>query len=328
MPSLPSPFSVDPSAVTAERDGAVLTVRVDNPPLNFLNAALMDRLADTLAAARRDPDVRAVVLTGATPGVFIGHYDIDEILDGVRRAGVALPERLAPVPLRVLAPLVRVPRLRAALAATPVGGLVSLLRFHEVIRSMRRSDTVFVAAIDGPALGGGFELALGCDIRVTGDGPYDLGQAELLLGLVPGGGGSQLLARMLGSARTIELLLEGRLFSPAEALEAGLVHHVVPRDEVVKHAHEVASRLATRSASAVGAAKRLVYEASSASVERGLAAERASFLALAGGAPAQRALGRYLDDIRAHLASGGGAADFSRTRLPRWQAGTATGFRG
>jgi enoyl-CoA hydratase/carnithine racemase len=314
------------SVVLTERRGAVLTIRLNNPPFNFLTAQVMGDLEEILAALRHDRGIRTVVLGSAVPGVFIGHYDIDEILAGAEKVGMPVSPALAPIPLRALSPLVRVPGVGKLLERTPAGGIVALLRFHDVVRRIRDSDKVFVAAIDGPALGGGFELALACDIRIIGDGPYDIGLMEIAFGLLPGGGGSQMLTRMLGAGRTVEMLLEGRLCTPAEALEAGLVQHVVAPGEAAARAHETAARLARRSPIAVRAIKQAVYDGGSARLQRGMAMERARFLALASRQQTLTALQEYRNQLREDQNAGQRVSDFARKRLPAWQAGMAAQF--
>ncbi|KDN83848.1 enoyl-CoA hydratase/isomerase family protein [Kitasatospora cheerisanensis] len=311
-----------------ERHGAVLTVRLRNEPFNFLTGALLAELADTLARAERDPTVRAVVLASAVPGVFLGHYDIEELLAGAEAGGMEISSRLAPAPLRLVAALGKVPGMRGLLDRTPVAGMQALLAFHEVVRRIRNSDMVHVAAVDGLALGGGFELALACDVRIMGDGPYRVGLMEIAFGLLPGGGGSQLLAETLGAGRAVEQLLEGRLFGPAAALEAGIVHRVVDHDEVRAEAAETAARLARRAPGSVRSVKQAVHYAGSGRFGRGFAVERARFLALASRPSTHAALRRYLEDVRAHRREhGGDPAAFAGDFLPAWQAGTAAADR-
>jgi enoyl-CoA hydratase len=231
---------------------------------------------------------------------------------------------MAPTPLRLVHTLAKIPGVGGLLDRSPLAGMRALLGFHALVRRIQNSDKVYVAAINGLALGGGFELALACDIRIAGDGPYEMGLMEIAFGLPPGGGGSQLLARALGSARTVELLLEGRLLSPKEAAEAGIVHRVVDRDAVDEEALEVADRLARRAPGSVRAVKQAVYDAGSARLGRGMAMERARFLALASRRSTQGVLRGYLEDVRTYQRTKrGGAAGFAADRLPDWQTGAA-----
>ncbi|WP_405824888.1 enoyl-CoA hydratase/isomerase family protein [Streptomyces sp. NBC_01390] len=311
------------SVLVTDRHGPVLTVRLRNEPFNFLTGAVLAELSDVLARAERDPTVRSVVLGSAVPGVFLGHYDIEELLAGAEAGGMEVPAYLAPAPLRLVAALDRVPGMRRLLDRSPVAGMRALLAFHDVVRRIRNSDKVFVAAIEGTALGGGFELALACDIRVIGDGPYEVGLMEIAFGLLPGGGGSQLLTRVLGAGRAVEQLLEGRLFTPREAQEAGIVHRVVAHGMVDEEAMDTARRLARRAPGSVRAVKQTVYRGGSRSLGRGLAMERARFLALASRRSTQATLRRYLDDVRTHRrTTGGDPAAFAATCLPAWRSGT------
>ena len=309
------------SLLKTERHGAVLTVRLCNEPWNFLNGAVLAELSDTLARAERNPTIRAVVLASAVPGVFIGHYDIEELLAGAEAGGMEVSARIAPVPLKLVGALSRIPGAGSLLDRSKLAGMRALLGFHGLIRRIQNSDKAFVAAIDGLALGGGFELALACDIRIIGDGPYEVGLMEIAFGLPPGGGGSQLLTRALGAGRTVELLLEGRLLSPREAAEAGIVHRIVDQDEVYDQALLAATRLARRAPGSVRAVKQAVYDGGSGRLARGLGMERARFLALASRQSTQLVLRRYLDDVRAHLRRLDGATTFADERLPAWRSG-------
>jgi enoyl-CoA hydratase len=311
------------SLLKTERHGAVLTVRVRNEPWNFLNGAVTAELTDALARAERDPTVRAVILASAVPGVFIGHYDIEELLAGAEAGGMEVSARLAPAPLGLVGALGRIPGVGALLDRSPLAGMRALLGFHTLVRRIQSSDKAFVAAIDGLALGGGFELALACDIRIIGDGPYEVGLMEIAFGLPPGGGGSQQLARVLGAGRAAELLLEGRLLRPHEAAEAGLVHRVVDQDEVYEQALATATRLARRAPGSVRAVKQAVYDGGSGRLARGLGMERSRFLALASRKSTQAVLRRYLDDVRAYQRGLRGAAAFADDRLPAWRSGAA-----
>jgi len=312
------------SLLLTDRHGAVLTVRLRNEPFNFITGGALAEMSDILARAERDPTVRAVVLGSAVPGVFIGHYDIEELLAGAEASGREVSVRAAPLPLRLVGALGAVPGMRELLSRSPVAGMQSLLAFHHLVRRIQNSDMVYVAAIDGAALGGGFELALACDVRIIGDGRYELGLMEIAFGLLPGGGGSQALTRTLGAGRAVEQLLEGRLFTPESAWAAGIVHRIVDQDTVHAHALETAVRLARRPPGSVRAVKQAVYRGGSSRLGRGLAMERARFLALASRRSTQAVLKRYLEDIRAHRrGSGDENASFMATCLPEWQSGTA-----
>ncbi|MFC9437337.1 enoyl-CoA hydratase/isomerase family protein [Nocardia sp. NPDC057030] len=314
------------SFIRTETDGAVLTAWLDNPPYNFLTSDIMSALADLLTALERDTRTRAVILTSAVEDVFVSHYDVAEILAGAEASPVTLTRRAAAAALHTSRAADRIPGGQAALAHAGAGGVADLRRYHEVCRRMRDSDKVFVAALNGRTLGGGCELALSCDIRLMADGPYEIGQPEILVGIIPGGGGTQMLTRVLGAARALELCLEGTPITPTRAHEIGLVHRLVAPADLLGEARTTAARLARRSPVAVAALKRAVYAGGSESLEQGLHIERTGFLETSSTATAQRAMRRYLDEIREVESSGGDLAAFVAERLPRWAEGSVTDF--
>jgi enoyl-CoA hydratase/carnithine racemase len=306
--------------ITVERQAAVLTVTVTNPPFNLLTSALVAELEAVLSRTERDPSVRAVVLAGGVPGVFIGHYDIDEILEKAPTGAPRLSSWQAAASLGLVAGLGRVPGLGRRLDGGATAGLAELLRFHRVIRRILTGSTVVVSAMGGSALGGGFELAAASDVRVLADGDYQIGLLESTLGLMPGGAGILLLTRSLGTSAAVEMLLEGRLFSPKAALEAGLVHDVVGPHDVLAEARRRAHRLSTRPAPVVRAIKRAVHQGSTRSFAGALARERADFLALASRPAATVALEDYASALRRQRTAG--MRGVLTHEIPAWQAGT------
>jgi enoyl-CoA hydratase/carnithine racemase len=163
---------------------------------------------------------------------------------------------------------------------------------------MNRSRAVYVAAINGPTLDGGLEIALACDLRyVTDDARMRIGQGEMLVGVIPGGGGSQRILRMLGTAGALEHILEGVPLTPAEALHLGLVHRVVPEARLLDEAQATGARLARRSPVAVAALKRCLYFGMDRGLSRALELEVAGFLATGFTPAAARAMQPYLDDM-------------------------------
>ena len=177
--------------VRVERDEAIATIRLARPPMNALNAQVQDEIEAAAAEVDADPAVRAVVLFGGEK-VFAAGADIKEMAEA-SFAEVAADSR----------------RLQAAFTA------------------VARIGKPVVAAVTGYALGGGLELALCADFRVAGEGAR-VGQPEILLGIIPGAGGTQRLPRLIGPARAKDIVFSGRFVSAAEALNIGLVDKVVP----------------------------------------------------------------------------------------------------
>ncbi len=233
------------------RQGAVLKAAVSNPPHGYMDGDTEVELAALLDEVEFDDTVRAVVFTGGEPDVFIRHYDVG-VLEERSRAlaakGVSF-DTDRPVP------------------ESP---------YLTCLRRIETLPKAFVAAINGTAMGGGFELALACDIRLAQDGDYHLGLPEINIGLLPGAGGTQRLVRLIGEGRALEMTLLGRTIRPLEAAALGIVSACVEGD-VVEHAMEIAAELAAKPPRALGHIKRLVRGAAGRPLAEGLADERTLF---------------------------------------------------
>jgi enoyl-CoA hydratase len=282
--------------VRVERRGRTLLATLDNPPHGLMDSGTVAGLAALVQRAEADDGVGAVVLTGSHPERFVAHYDVGELLVAGRR-GPSVGRRTAKTSLRLVGALRKVGRIERALERTPAAGVVALERFHEIFLTMNRSGAVFVAALNGSAMGGGCELALACDVRLMVDGDFDIGQPEILFGFPPGGGGTQRLARLLGSAKALRLILDGGPLSPAEALQLGLVDEVVPSKSLLGRAIELGDRLGSRAKAAVAACKRAVYEGGSLPLADGLRVERSEFMAALASRDAEDAMAAYQEGL-------------------------------
>jgi enoyl-CoA hydratase/carnithine racemase len=229
--------------VRVERDEAIATIRLDRPPMNALNAQVQDEIAAAAAEVDADPAVRAVVLFGGER-VFAAGADIKEMAEATF-AQVAADSR----------------RLQAAFT------------------TVARIGKPVVAAVTGYALGGGLELALCADFRVAGEGAR-VGQPEILLGIIPGAGGTQRLPRLIGPARAKDIVFTGRFVGAVEALDIGLVDKVVPDAEVYPQARDMAAQFADGPAVALRAAKQAIDAGLEVDLETGLEVERLNFAAL------------------------------------------------
>jgi enoyl-CoA hydratase/carnithine racemase len=263
-----------PPLVSVMRDDAgVDVVTIANGKVNPLCVALLDelhRVATDLAAA----SPRAVVVTGG-PKVFAAGADISEFTAAGDASAVAPPERVE-----------------------QVGGA-----FLRALNAVADLPCPTVAAVNGFALGGGCELALACDIRVAAS-TARFGQPEILLGIIPGGGGTQRLARLVGPARAKDLVFSGRTVGADEALAMGLVDRVVDGD-AIEAALELAAAYARGPRAATALAKQAVDEGLEGSLEAGLLLEQRLFVSSFG-----------TDDARIGIASflehGPGKAEFPR----------------
>lgn len=294
-------MTLAPRHLRIEQRGRVLQVLLDNPPANFLTTAVMQELADLLDDLEQRQDIGAVILSGAADGVFLTHFDVDEIERAVAPITFSMPAWLTRLLLESESLLRHLPGARKLLRHTLLAGVADMNLFHEVTAHMRRMDKVFIAAINGLALGGGCELALACDLRLMAEDDQVerfLGQPEVLIGLIPGGGGTQMLARSLGVAKALELCLEGQLLEPRQALALGLVNGLAPAEELLEAADALAQRLSRRSPQAVHLIKRSIYQAASRDWTEGMASEKAGFLSAASQGNTHRAMREYIERVR------------------------------
>ncbi len=266
--------------IATEQQGTVLVARIDGGPLGLFGNDIAEQLDALVDRADADPGIHAVVFTGTHPDRFVSHAEVRWLQAG----GAAVPS----VGAKGASALAHTARgvnkaggLHGLLGKTPLWPAVQLERVHQTFLKMNRSGVLFVAALNGSALGLGAEFSWANDLRVMADGDYFIGQPEILLGIMPGGGGTQRLTRLVGTHRSLVAILEGRPFSPAEALSLGAVDAVVPQEEVLAHAIELAEHLGSRPKESRAAIKRAVYFGGSMSLTDGLHVERAEFLTTA-----------------------------------------------
>src|SRR4051794_9225203 len=306
------------SLLQSERHGRVLVVQVDHPPHNFMTAEMVRELEGLVHSVRGDRSVGAVVITGKPDDLYITHYDVGEILASVRRAGIAAPPWLTAIVLRVAGVVRRIPGVRDLAERTPLAAVFELYRIHDVFLEVNRSEQVFIAAINGPATGGGCELSLACDVRVMANTDIAIGLPEMTVDFNPGAGGTQRLPRLIGTGRALEMMLEGRTLSPREALDHGLVQAVVPPEQVKDAAIRTAERLARRSPEAIRALKRAVYEGGSRPLARGLGIERKWFMVSSATEASKRKMNAMARQVEAE-----GSPWIRAETLTPWQEGTA-----
>jgi enoyl-CoA hydratase len=197
----------------------VWTIR--NPPMNYMTAAMSGELIELIGKAETDTKTRAIVITGGVEGKFITHYSVDEL---------------------------------AAMAADPVecGRLFPELEagFHRMLNRLMLLPQAVIAAINGDCMGGGYETALACDLRLAADGPFQIGLPEATLGILSGGGGTQRLPRLIGRGRALEVMLFGSVYHPREAERIGLVNRVLAPESLMAFAMSRARPARSRLSSA------------------------------------------------------------------------------
>jgi enoyl-CoA hydratase len=253
--------------VKIERRGGVAWVKIDRPgAMNALSGAVLTQLIEAWDELATDREVRLVAVTGAGDRAF--------------SAGADLKERRSMTDVQTRARLDLIGRCVETLAALP---------------------RATVAAINGSAFGGGLELALACDFRIAVETAL-LALTEVRLGIVPGAGGTQRLPRLIGAARAKEMILLGRRVSALRALQLGLVHQVVPPDELDGAVDGLAAELAGSAPISVAKAKEAIDRGLEVSLDEGLRLERAAYEVTLG-----------TEDRREGLAA------FAEKRPPRYQ---------
>ena len=304
-----------------ERRGRVLVVRVDHPPHNFMTAEMVREMDSLFRSVESDSSIGAVVITGKPEDLYITHYDVGEILASVRRAGIAAPPWLTSVVLQIAGVVRKIPVLRGLAERTPLAAVFELYRIHDMFLAMNRMGVVFIAAINGPATGGGCEISLACDVRLMANRDIAIGLPEMTVDFNPGAGGTQRLPRLVGVGRALEMMLEGRTLSPREALDHGLVQAVLPPEQLEEAAIRTGERLATRSREAIRSLKRAVYEGASTDLARGLGIERKWFMVASATDSSQRKMEAMARQVEAE----GGSPWATAEGLLPWQDGTADG---
>jgi enoyl-CoA hydratase len=256
-----------PQYVEVGVEDSVATIHLRRPPMNALNRAMQSEIRDAAREVSARADVRAVVVYGG-PKVFAAGADVKEMADWSYTDAAARTADLS-----------------------------------DCFTAVARIPQPTIAAITGYALGGGMELALCCDLRICGDNAR-LGQPEILLGIIPGAGGTQRLPRLIGPARAKELIFTGRMVSADEAARIGMVDQVVAPDDVYAAALELARRLAAGPPLALRAAKEAIDCGLETDLATGLQIERLAFTSLF-------ATQDQSDGMASFVADGPGKAEFS-----------------
>lgn len=229
---------MDDLVLVERRSDGVAVVTLNNPKVNALSTALLDRLHEVALDLTADPP-GAVVITGG-PRLFAAGADIGEFSDEV--------------------------------AAARIGAA-----FHRALNAVAAIPRFVIASVSGFALGGGCELALACDYRIAGERAV-FGQPEVLLGIIPGGGGTQRLSRLVGPSRAKGMMITGRQVKCDEALRIGLADEVVPDDRLVDRTLELAAEVARGAVRAQEIIKRVVDRGLSEPLDEGLRTELEGFV--------------------------------------------------
>ena len=224
-------------SVTASVEDRVGWITLDRPPANSYDPAFLEEL-DAAIGEVADIGVAVAVVRSASPKFFSAGADVKGFL---RRSAT--------------------------------DNLAMVRRAHQVLDRFAAEAPVFVAAIAGHALGGGYEIALACDLRIAAEGGYRIGLPEVTLGLLPGTGGTQRLPRLIGRGRALELMTTGRTVTADEAHRLGMVDRLVPAGDLERTVAELAASLAVGAPLAIAAVKRAVHDGLDRPLADGLQAE-------------------------------------------------------
>jgi enoyl-CoA hydratase/carnithine racemase len=244
--------------VRLEIDGAVGVIRLDRPPVNAINTGIHRDLLAVAEQVASDPAIRAVVLYGG---------------ERVFAAGADIKEMVGMTPHQI----------------TALGGTL-----NAAVTAVARLTQPVIAAITGYALGGGLELALAADFRIVADNAR-VGLPEITLGVIPGAGGTQRLARLIGPTKAKELIFTGRPIGAQEAVALGLASRAVPADQVLSEALAMATALAAGPTAALAAAKRAIDDGLDGPLSAGLELEGEKFAELFGTEDARNGMTSYIE---------------------------------
>ena len=250
--------------VKVEVRDSIAIITIDRPKvLNALNAQTVAEIGEAFEQVRNDDAVRAVILTGGGEKAFVAGADINELA-----------------------------------TMNPITGKETAERGQRVFTAIERFPKPVIAAVNGFALGGGCELALACHIRIASD-KAQLGLPEVTLGIIPGYGGTQRMARLLGKGKALELICTGDRIPADEAERIGLVNKVVPADQLMASAEEMARKMASRGPVAIRAAIEAVTIGSDMPQDAGLVLEATLFGLLASTSDMKEGMGAFLEKRQA-----------------------------
>jgi enoyl-CoA hydratase len=246
--------------VKAEVRDGILFLTIDRPKvLNALNAATVEEIYKVFADARDDDKVKAVIVTGGGEKAFVAGADINELAQ-----------------------------------KTPMTGKETSERGQFIFSFIERFPKPVIAAINGFALGGGCELALACHIRIASE-KAQIGLPEVTLGIIPGYGGTQRMARLLGKAKALELICTGDRIGAAEAERIGLVNKVVPADQLMSATEEMARKIMLRGPLAIRAAIEAVMSGSEMPMQEGQFLEATLFGLLCASEDTKEGMNAFLE---------------------------------
>tara|TARA_B100000405_G_C16712903_1_gene419921 strand:+ start:339 stop:1172 length:834 start_codon:yes stop_codon:yes gene_type:complete len=231
-------------------EGQIVTCYLSNPPTHTLTAEGVIEIHKFLDIMEAKKDLRVLAFTGDGDEVFIKHYEVGELAETAEKN----------------------------LNKTQVNSDPKELHgFHRMLLRLRDLDAIVVAGINGNTAGGGCEFSLGCDLRIMSDGDYKIGLPETSVGILPGGGGTQRLARLIGASRALDLILHARLLTPHEAESFGIINKIIPHKNFHEGLNHYCQDLANRAPIALSQVKKIIHKGLDMTLEEGLLLEQKAF---------------------------------------------------
>ena len=233
-----------------EDRGHYMICYLSNPPSHTLNSSGVQEIHKFLDIIEKKDDLRVLAFTGEGENVFIRHYEVGELADSAEKNIESNKEARDPKELHA---------------------------FHRMLLRLRELDAIVVAGINGNTAGGGCEFSLGCDLRVMADGDFLIGLPETSVGILPGGGGTQRLSRLIGSSRALDLILHAKLLKPLEAHNLGIINKLLTEKKFKEELDEYCEDLANRAPIALSQVKKIIHQGLDMTLEDSLLLEQKAF---------------------------------------------------
>ena len=233
-----------------EDNGNYVICYLSNPPTHTLTSSGVNEIHAFLDQIEKRDDLRVLAFTGDGENVFIKHYEVGELANTAERNLETKKDKQDPKELHA---------------------------FHTMLLRLRDLDAIVVAGINGNTAGGGCEFSLGCDLRIMADGNFLIGLPETSVGILPGGGGTQRLSRLIGSSRALDLILHAQLLSPKEAFDLGIINKLVSEASFNQELISYCEDLSNRAPIALQQVKKIIHQGLEMTLEESLLVEQKAF---------------------------------------------------
>jgi len=251
-----------------EDNGNYIICYLSNPPTHTLTSSGVSEIHSFLDIVEKRDDLRVLAFTGEGKGVFIKHYEVGELANTAEKNLETKEDQQDPKKLHA---------------------------FHTMLLRLRDLDPIVIAGINGNTAGGGCEFSLGCDLRIMSEGNFLIGLPETSVGILPGGGGTQRLSRLIGLSRALDLILHAKLLSPKEAYNLGIINELVSEDSFNQELIAYCEDLSNRAPIALQQVKKIIHQGLEMSLEESLLIEQKAFNVTMNSKDAARAMRSLLN---------------------------------